>query len=60
MPSVYTSKESSVDAVRLAKNLGLELLNIPIQPVFEEYLKTLKNSLKKRPRTLPKKTFRRG
>ena len=49
MPSVYTSKESSVDAIRLAKNLGLELLKIPIQSVFEEYLKTLKKSLKKRP-----------
>ena len=48
MPSVYTSKESSVDAIRLAKNLGLELLKIPIQSVFEEYLKTLKTSLKKR------------
>ncbi|MFZ3072316.1 MAG: NAD+ synthase [Thermodesulfobacteriota bacterium] len=48
MPSGYTSRESSVDAVRLAKNLGLELLKIPIQPVFEEYLKTLKPSLKKR------------
>ena len=49
MPSVYTSKESGEDAVRFAKNLGLELLNIPIQPVFEEYLKTLKHSFKNRP-----------
>jgi NAD+ synthase (glutamine-hydrolysing) len=42
MPSKYSSKESSVDAVELAGNLGTELLTIPINSAFESYLKMMK------------------
>ncbi|MBI5810808.1 MAG: NAD+ synthase [Deltaproteobacteria bacterium] len=50
MPSVYTSEESSVDASSLAKNLGIGLLEIPIQETFEQYLKMMKGAFKgKRP-----------
>ncbi len=41
MPSRYSSTESREDATQLAKNLGIEFLTIPIDPIFEEYLKTL-------------------
>ncbi len=39
MPSQYSSKESREDAGLLAKNIGIELITIPIQDVFGEYLK---------------------
>ena len=48
MPSVYSSPESAEDARRLAKNLGVEFMTIPIQPVFERYLKTLKRPFEKK------------
>ncbi len=41
MPSRYTSEESREDANLLAKNLGIELLEIPIEPLFTSYLNTL-------------------
>lgn len=37
MPSMYSSKESVTDARRLARNLGVELLSIPIEDVFRCY-----------------------
>ncbi|MCK5237630.1 MAG: NAD+ synthase, partial [Deltaproteobacteria bacterium] len=46
MPTVYSSKASEEDSKLLAKNLGVEFSNISIQPLFEEYLKTLKASFK--------------
>lgn len=42
MPSVYTSESTKGDAEALAKSLGIKLLTIPIQEVFETYKKTLK------------------
>ncbi len=42
MPSAYTSKESYEDALELAKNLNIEIFEIPINDIFESYLKTLK------------------
>ncbi|TAN61458.1 NAD(+) synthase, partial [bacterium] len=42
MPSKYTSKVSAEDAAMLAKNLGMELLTIPMQPMAESAIKTLK------------------
>jgi NAD+ synthase (glutamine-hydrolysing) len=52
MPTRYSSKESSEDAKQLAKNLGIEFVTIPIDDVFETYLKTLKKHFKgKRPDT---------
>jgi NAD+ synthase (glutamine-hydrolysing) len=41
MPSRYSSSETRTDAERVAANLGIRLLTIPIQKVFEEYLKEL-------------------
>jgi NAD+ synthase (glutamine-hydrolysing) len=46
MPSQYSSKESLEDAKTLAKNLGIQILTIPITGVFEAYLKTLAPSFK--------------
>lgn len=42
MPSKYSSTESGEDAAELAKNLGTELLTIPINSTFESYLKMMK------------------
>ncbi|MBU1626824.1 NAD+ synthase [bacterium] len=41
LPSEFTSADSFEDAKKLAKNLGIELLEIPINEVFALYLKTL-------------------
>jgi NAD+ synthase (glutamine-hydrolysing) len=41
MPSKYSSIESKEDAEEVAKNLGIKLLTIPIQEIFETYLKIL-------------------
>lgn len=41
MPSMYTSKESIEDALRLAENLGIQTFVIPISEVFEKYLQAL-------------------
>ncbi len=49
MPSRYTSKESEEDAKQLAKNLGIELLVIPIDSIFSSYLETLKPVFKNLP-----------
>jgi NAD+ synthase (glutamine-hydrolysing) len=41
MPSQFTSSETLSDATRLAANLGISLLSIPIAPIFASYLETL-------------------
>ncbi len=41
MSSRYSSPGSVSDAERLAENLGIRLLTIPIEPVFRAYLETL-------------------
>ncbi len=41
MPSPFSSVESVEDSRRLAANLGMELLIIPIDEIFHTYLKTL-------------------
>ena len=41
MPSPYTSRETLLDSRRLARNLGIELFEIPIEGVFDSYLDTL-------------------
>jgi NAD+ synthase (glutamine-hydrolysing) len=38
MPSQYSSEETKSDAQRLADNLGIKLITIPIIDVFESYL----------------------
>ncbi len=39
MPSQYSSKEGMEDAQRLIKNIGIQSFTIPIQTIFESYLK---------------------
>jgi len=46
MPSQYNLSETRKDAVRLAENLGIRLLEIPIKPVFDSYLEALSPSFK--------------
>ena len=49
MPSKYSSTISGEDARRLAGNLGIELITIPIQKTFESYLAMLKPHFGNRP-----------
>jgi NAD+ synthetase len=49
MPSRYSSDHSRRDAAELAKNLGIELREIPIEPVFSAYLATLAPAFAGRP-----------
>jgi NAD+ synthase (glutamine-hydrolysing) len=44
MPGPYSSEGSIVDAKRLATNLGIELLVLPIGEAFQSYCKALENS----------------
>lgn len=46
MPSKYTSSSTYADSKKLASNLGIELLEIPIGKVFNAYLDTLKSAFK--------------
>jgi NAD+ synthase (glutamine-hydrolysing) len=41
MPSPYSSGGTRRDAKRLAKNLGIDFLTLPITPVFKGFTKTL-------------------
>ena len=42
MPSPYTSFASKQDSNALAKNLGIELLNLPITALFKNFLRELR------------------
>jgi NAD+ synthetase len=42
MPSQYTSAENFEDTKALARHLGIELIQIPIEGVFEKFLQELK------------------
>ncbi|MBI5643700.1 MAG: NAD+ synthase [Deltaproteobacteria bacterium] len=46
MPSRFTSDASKEDAAGLARNLGIDLLTIPIQDTFDALLKTMKQAFK--------------
>lgn len=46
MPSIYTSKDSNEDAHAHAKNLGIIILEIPIDGVYKAYLKTFSEHFK--------------
>ncbi|HHH40458.1 MAG TPA: NAD+ synthase [Chloroflexi bacterium] len=41
MPSRYSAEMSRTDAARLADNLGIHFLVIPIESIFQSYLETL-------------------
>lgn len=43
MPSRYTSDMSNTDAARLADNLGIDFMTIPIESVFQAYLHVLES-----------------
>ncbi len=49
MPSMYSSKSSITDAERLAQNLGIRFLIIPIKSIFDIYLETLKEAFEDKP-----------
>jgi len=49
MPSRYSSEHSVTDAVRLAGNLGIEYLTIPIDPVMDAFLTQLEPGLRNHP-----------
>ncbi|MGQ0794301.1 MAG: NAD+ synthase [Deltaproteobacteria bacterium] len=42
MPSRFSSEGSVTDARALAANLGIELISIPIEPAFREYIEMLR------------------
>ncbi len=42
MPSGYTSRATLRDAYKLAENLGIRLLELPIGEIFQSYLESLK------------------
>ncbi len=44
MPSQFSSRESREDATRLADNLGIKMLTIPILQSFDAYLNTLRSA----------------
>ncbi len=49
MPSRYTSESTFSDAKRICENLGVKYSVIPITPIFDAYLKALKNVFKNLP-----------
>ncbi|MEO0021447.1 MAG: NAD+ synthase [candidate division WOR-3 bacterium] len=49
MPSEFSSEGSVNDSRRLATNLGIELLTIPITPLFRQFLTSLKPVFGDRP-----------
>ncbi|MEK6673553.1 MAG: NAD+ synthase [Nitrospirota bacterium] len=46
MPSPYTSDESREDAVALAGNIGIEMIEFPITEIYDTYLSRLKAPFK--------------
>ena len=46
MPSPYSSRGTRDDAQRLARNLGIEFLRLPITPVFTAFKRTLAEPFK--------------
>ena len=48
MPSRYTSKESEEDARELAKNLGINMLEVPIDGIYKAYIATFEPLFKGR------------
>ena len=46
MPSVYSSQGSVDDSVELARNLGIQVLQLPISPIMETYETTLAGAFK--------------
>ena len=49
MPGPFSSEGSKADAAALARNLGIELVTVPITAVFETYLRSLASVFANRP-----------
>jgi NAD+ synthase (glutamine-hydrolysing) len=49
MPGPYSSEGSKADAAALAKNLGFQLVSVPVTEVFEAYLRSLAPLFANRP-----------
>jgi len=49
MPSHFTSKASVEDAEMLARNLGIEIVRVPITKIFQSYLDELKGPFQSKP-----------
>jgi len=49
MPSRYTSKDSYEDVEAISRNIGISLITIPIDNIFDVYLKTLSDYFKGTP-----------
>ena len=49
MPSQYSSDATRGDAVQMADDLGLRLLTLPIQGIFDQYLAELSDAFEGRP-----------
>jgi len=41
MPSQYTSQATRSDAERVAENMGIRLITVPVKPIFSSYLDAL-------------------
>lgn len=46
MPSMYTKEETRLDAVAVAKNLGIKVLTMPISVLYQSYMRILKKEFK--------------
>ena len=44
MPSEYTSRQSADDALRLARNLGIRTMTVPIKKIYRSFLGQLKET----------------
>lgn len=49
MPSPYTSKESGEDALELSEKLGINIIEVPVNNIFDSYMQTLKSQFEKKP-----------
>lgn len=52
MPSVFTSKQSKDDSFALTKNLGIELYTVPINEIYDVYVKELSGIFKDLPKNI--------
>lgn len=46
MPSMYTKEETRLDAVAVAKHLGIKVLTMPISVLYQSYMRILKKEFK--------------
>ena len=46
MPSIYSSPGTQADTVKLARNLGIKLISIPIEGIFQAYSEAFREEFK--------------